>query len=1121
MPNIDILAAAQRSTNAELGFVGIPTDLEPRSFEVRDAMDAIFELSIECRSPRPDLDLEDLVGRRAWFRVEGGPRGNRTWTGIATEVSLVRVEPTGISTYSVRVASELWLLTQRRNHRIFQHKSAADIAVELGREWGFSVEGDLSSASRWELRIQNGESDFAFLSRILEEAGLGYFLRCRVDGGPDGGRQTSSTMVLVTHSDAVECPLPGALRVVDTPELAAAGEMFAANVSLPVELRPGRAVIADFDFRTPTFRREFRAERGLDRERPLESYVFAPGSGRMDSENTGDGSETPVADAESVGRVDEETGNAWARGALASLRASRAAVHLTTNALSIGAGDGLFLLGHPKPDVAADRKLVVTGYCLQGEVGAEWDVTLSAMFAQGPLGVARKTPKPAADGPQIAYVVGPAGEEIHIDEHGRVRVWFPWDRSEEAPERRMAWVRVAQGWAGPQLGVGAHPRVGDEVLIDFTDGNIDEPVVVGRLHSPLAPSPHALPGRRTRTAVRAHSSPNGAAHQELFFEDEVGLEDLQVRAGRDLQLRVGLDREDLVEHDVRLAVGRNSTRDISKVESIEAGGRVIRMAKITEKERLANGAEPSIEGLDTKREMLPERITITTGGASIQLLGPDIFIAAENDLTIRGKEVSIQGGPYVHLNPPPLSPPGGAAAVVQPANVVTYKLASADGMPLADVTTHLTLPDGTTSTLRTDGHGTVRIPVDASKGSFKLTAGAPAPVPAASQASAPSQAAAPAAGGASANATATPATATPTATPVVAQARSFEIGSTPRQKARKARPTKHQLPIELKVISPVAGARLEIAPGGYPTPAPSMPTIDLEAQVLVQGEPVQTGTLRWELSIRGTYRVRHERSYRRQRYQFAAGTVETRPGEKLSYQLSPAELVGGELVVKVQYDGGRELGDIKATQTIEGLRVFGGNPARADVEAMIAALGGTRTWVLLRIFCHESVHRLEQFEGDDILYGPPSGVGTVQRDPEAPEWVWPADRVTMPNNFFPRIFWNWHENVREGISSFETTYVSRGRRDLERTRSETPSLPEPTEAILMRASIRRYNGGIEYGTNGTQYMVAPRVTNNPGYVNSVLSDPHVDAATYPVPADALAAAWPVAHIPLPRRRPGG
>jgi type VI secretion system secreted protein VgrG len=298
-----------------------------------------------------------------------------------------------------------------------------------------------------------------------------------------------------------------------------------------------------------------------------------------------------------------------------------------------------------------------------------------------------------------------------------------------------------------------------------------------------------------------------------------------------------------------------------------------------------------------------------------------------------------------------------------------------------------------------------------------------------------------------------------------------------------------------------------------------MPHVPLQAKVLVHGQEVSIGKVAWEMYLSGQYRVRSadNASYTQQAYKMPAGTTSTKPGAELAFELAPAQILGGKLEINATFEGDGELAGITAKKSVTGCKVTGKNPARADVESLIIELGGDLAWAFLRIFYWESVHKLAQFATrsgggntpGEPLYGPPSGVGIVQRDPTLSEWRFPkTNRLTLPNNFFPRIFWDWKKNVEEGVSSFKSDYMNRGRRELEALRRENKHLPAFPEELVMRAAIRHYNGGNEYTSQGGKYLVSPSSTNNPGYVTNVLTVAEVDATKWPIPAAANATSWP-------------
>jgi type VI secretion system secreted protein VgrG len=351
--------------------------------------------------------------------------------------------------------------------------------------------------------------------------------------------------------------------------------------------------------------------------------------------------------------------------------------------------------------------------------------------------------------------------------------------------------------------------------------------------------------------------------------------------------------------------------------------------------------------------------------------------------------------------------------------------------------------------------------------------------------------------------------------------RSVPVGKTPAQPTRTAQPTPHKVPLQLDVVEPQPKTELKIDNGTRST-EPTMPKIKLKATVTVQGQPVSIGTIRWEFHVKGTYRVRITLStYRMQPYDLPAGNVETAPGEEKEFTLAPELVVGGELVVKASYTGGAEVGGASVTKTVAGCKVTGQPLDRAESTAYIVSQAGSLAWLFLRMFYVETeMHPYQQFLNGMPWYGDPAGVGCVQRDPEPGEWTFPKDAVGTPNKLFPKIFWNWKRNVEEGIRYFNEVKLGYGRSDVASLRRAHPKLPDPPEALIDRAGIRRYNGGVEYSSADGLHYQAPAHAGK-DYADKVVHASPPEAAPYPVPDDALVRVWPVDPPPAPGKKPKG
>ncbi len=216
------------------------------------------------------------------------------------------------------------------------------------------------------------------------------------------------------------------------------------------------------------------------------------------------------------------------------MRADKRGVLFEANVIDLYPGRVFSVDQHPHPEVGKGP-LMVAELEIVASLGEPWSVRGRALFADPkvPYRPARKTPRPVAPGLQSATVVGPPGAEIHTDELGRVRVQFPWDREGKLDDNSSCWMRVSQGWAGAGFGMFMLPRVGQEVLVAFLDGDPDLPIVAGRAFNGRELVPYKLPDHKTVSTWKSSSSPGGAGYNEIKFEDQAGQELVYMQAQRD------------------------------------------------------------------------------------------------------------------------------------------------------------------------------------------------------------------------------------------------------------------------------------------------------------------------------------------------------------------------------------------------------------------------------------------------------------------------------------------------------------------------------------------------------------------------------------------------------------
>ena len=611
----------------DLSFASGEDSLSVRHFSVSEGLSSLFEVSVIALSRLDDIDFEPIVGHSASFVIHGTATGRAWgWTGVARRFEQRAAEPTGLSTYAISIVPQLWLATQRQDNRIFQHRTVPAIAREVLAQHGIEpvLELDASRYPVQEYRVQYGESDFAFVSRLLEDAGITY----RFAWHPEKG-----TLLVLSDAPQHRDHRPGgAIPFVAEPS-GKPTTALVTRVSASREMKPGAYTVRDFDFRRRLdFELAGRAKPEGGVEARYEQYVYRPGA------FVTEGTEASRAPA----HADEREGAALAERSLEAERAADQLVAYHTNALDLAPGTVFSIGGHPRARISAPNALLAVQRAVTGTDGSGMTITGHAVPASAPYRPAKVTPQPRISGVQSAIVVGPAGEDIHTDEHGRVRVQFHWDRKGARDDKSSCWLRVSQGWAGSGYGMMVIPRVGQEVLVGFFEGDPDQPAVVGRVFNAQNLVPYKLPEHKTRSAWRSASVPAGdpGGYNEIMFEDARGAEVLGIHAERDLQKHVNRSEVERTGEDRTITVGRNRSTTVGGVDVTDAGTR----------HAVTVGAAGG--GTPTGLEMTKGRLVATTGEATITFDGANLSLEAQGDITIVSHEgdVVIKGGPLVKIN---------------------------------------------------------------------------------------------------------------------------------------------------------------------------------------------------------------------------------------------------------------------------------------------------------------------------------------------------------------------------------------------------------------------------------------------------------------------------------------
>ncbi|MDX8436820.1 MULTISPECIES: type VI secretion system tip protein TssI/VgrG [Mesorhizobium] len=521
----------------------------------RDEISRCFAHTIGFVSTNHDVDPLKMLGGSVSIEGESDPK--RWFSGLVSEFRLIRIEDR-LAYYEAVIRPWLWFLGNTTDCRIFQNMTAVEIIEKIFSKYGIAkFEKRLQgSYPQREYCVQYDESDLDFVQRLMEHEGIFYFFEY------DEGKHT---LILCDAMSKLK-PAPGYDKVLYNFE----GQASRRNVEYITEwipgssVRPGAYAHTDYDFEKP----------GAD----LMAKSAQPFGHK---EAAGENYRQPGAHLD-VGRGDKIAG---------IRREELQAVHQRGTA--VGTVRGLFagckfkLESFPRDDqnqeylvLSAEYRLFDPGYRTQNEGHSEnFRIVLGLAPTKLPYRPPRITPRPIMRGPQTATVVGPSGEEIFTDKYARVKVQFHWDRLGKKDENSSCFVRVSQTWAGSGWGFIQIPRIGQEVIIDFIEGDPDLPIITGRVYNASQMPPYGLPGNATQSGWKSNSSKGGGGYNELMFEDKAGSELVNFQAQKDHNLLIKHDRtklvqhdqSDRIDHDAKHSVGHNLDEDVGNNKTVKIG----------------------------------------------------------------------------------------------------------------------------------------------------------------------------------------------------------------------------------------------------------------------------------------------------------------------------------------------------------------------------------------------------------------------------------------------------------------------------------------------------------------------------------------------------------------------
>lgn len=611
-----------------------------QSLSATEELGRLFEFNVlALAEARTDVDLESLLGKPAHVSLQLDDSTQRHLHGIVASAGLDGASGP-YAAYRLTLRPWLWLATLRADTRIFQNIKIDALIKKVLQPYGGDIEFKLQgSYPTYEYCVQYRESDFNFVSRLMEQEGLYYFFR---------HSDSKHTLVIVDKMSAHE-PYPQHDKFKFRQGLGEGQHVgVVSDWRHHFELQSAKTTINDYNYLTPSTPL-LKQSPSMHNGAPAALEVYDP-----------PGEYLTAAE-----------GQRYAKLRMEEADARYAAATAKTNIRGVAVGATFELTDHPRN--AENAKYLVVGTRIDviysgyeaGPRDSHFSCSFNALRAKDVFRSQRITPKPYIGGTQSAVVVGPSGEEIYTDQHGRIKVQFHWDRLGKKDENSSCWLRVATPVAGKAWGMIALPRIGQEVVVQFVEGDPDRPLILGSVYNAEQIPPYLLPDHATVSTFRSRSSKGGVAanFNELAFEDKKGEEYIRLHAEKDLL--------ELVKHDAHMEVGNDQFRMVAKNLTEEIGENVARTIgksvteTIGENVHVGIGKDASVE-IGGKHGVKATSDASYASSASISAdagttmdvsigtnlhikAGANVVIEAGATLTLKGGMVNVEGSGMVSI----------------------------------------------------------------------------------------------------------------------------------------------------------------------------------------------------------------------------------------------------------------------------------------------------------------------------------------------------------------------------------------------------------------------------------------------------------------------------------------
>ena len=617
-------------------------DLKFKSMVVSEGLSTLGEMQLDLLSLKDNLQPEDLLGKPVTVTVQLR-NGQRFFNGYVTRFGAGRHQGRYFG-YTATVHPWLWFLGRTSDCRIFTPETIGDdggeapntvpnIVKKVFKDHGVAdFEFKLFRTGEyreWPYCVQYRETDLNFVTRLLEQEGIYWYFQHSA-----GKHKLVLVDMLGSHD-----PVPGyeTLPYFANAEAAPPDTEYVSDWSFSREVRTGKLALMSYDFERPSAT-DLKIELAEPRSHPLSDYEQFDFQGDY---------------------LAQAHGKLYADNRLHELQARFERISGHSNAHGLTTGH-LFSLGNP-PHTAHGSEFLCMSTRIQAQGDGHeadsapgyFDCSFAALPAKQQFRPVRRTRKPSVQGPQTAVVTGPPGEEIHTDEHGRVKVQFHWDRYGRKNEKSSCWIRVSHPWAGKGWGAVSIPRIGQEVIVDFLEGDPDQPIITGRVYNAEAMPPFALPGQAVVSGLKSQTH-KGQGFNEMSMNDTAGQEKITVHAQYDMgttvlhdqTLEVKNNRTDHVVVNDTLSVDANRSMHVKGKlsETVDTGQELTVSAGYTE--TITGGATSTITGGATST--VTGGLTSTVNGAWGNTVNGHLSetVTAGEDQTVTGGKVVTVTGDY-------------------------------------------------------------------------------------------------------------------------------------------------------------------------------------------------------------------------------------------------------------------------------------------------------------------------------------------------------------------------------------------------------------------------------------------------------------------------------------------